>query len=75
MVTDLRAAVPGMAVYVYDNASTDLTVERALRRALSSAASRSRAGNVVRRAFADIDADVYLLIDGDDTYDAAAAPR
>ena len=32
-------------------------------------------GNVVRRAFADIDADIYLLIDGDDTYDAAAAPR
>ena len=76
VVTDLRAAVPGMAVYVYDNASTDLTVERALEAgAVVCSEPLKGKGNVVRRAFADIDADVYLLIDGDDTYDAAAAPE
>jgi glycosyltransferase involved in cell wall biosynthesis len=76
VVTDLQASVPGMTVYVYDNCSTDRTVERAT---LAGAIVRSEPlkgkGNVVRRAFADIDADIYLLIDGDDTYDAAAAPR
>jgi hypothetical protein len=75
VVTDLRASVPGMTVYVYDNRSTDRTVERARE---AGAVVRSEPlkgkGNVVRRAFADIDADIYLLIDGDDTYDASAAP-
>ncbi|MGN6132576.1 MAG: glycosyltransferase [Nocardioidaceae bacterium] len=75
VVADLRASVPGMTVYVYDNCSTDGTVERA---GAAGAVVRSEPlkgkGNVVRRAFADIDADIYLLIDGDDTYDAAAAP-
>jgi hypothetical protein len=75
VVTDLKASVPGMTVYVYDNCSTDRTVEQAHR---AGAVVRSEPlkgkGNVVRRAFADIDADIYLLIDGDDTYDAAAAP-
>jgi glycosyltransferase involved in cell wall biosynthesis len=76
VVSDLVAAVPDMEIYVYDNASTDGT---------DIAASKAGAhvryellkgkGNVVRRAMADLDADVYLLIDGDDTYDAAAAPR
>ncbi|GAB2449303.1 glycosyltransferase family 2 protein [Nocardioides hungaricus] len=75
VVGDLRAAVPGMAVYVYDNDSTDRTVERALEAGATVCAEPHRGkGNVVRRAFADIDADIYLLIDGDDTYDAAAAP-
>ncbi len=75
VVTDLRAAVPGITVYVYDNCSTDATAERA--REAGAVVCREPLkgkGNVVRRAFADIDADVYLLIDGDDTYDAAAAP-
>jgi hypothetical protein len=75
VVLDLRASVPGMTVYVYDNCSTDRTVERAL---AAGAVVRSEPlkgkGNVVRRAFADLDADIYLIIDGDDTYDAAAAP-
>ncbi|HEU5038895.1 MAG TPA: glycosyltransferase [Nocardioides sp.] len=75
VVADLRAAVPGMDVYVYDNCSTDRTVERALDAgAVVCSEPLKGKGNVVRRAFADIDADIYLLIDGDDTYDAAAAP-
>ena len=75
VVADLHAAVPGMTVYVYDNCSTDRTVERALERRCRRLPEPLKGkGNVVRRAFADIDADIYLLIDGDDTYDAAAAP-
>jgi glycosyltransferase involved in cell wall biosynthesis len=75
VVADLRAAVPGLAVYVYDNASSDGTIERARRAGAIVFSEPLRGkGNVVRRAFADIDADIYLLIDGDDTYDAAAAP-
>ncbi len=76
VVADLQAAVPGMTVYVYDNCSTDQTIERAIKAgAVVCSEPLKGKGNVVRRAFADIDADIYLLIDGDDTYDAAAAPR
>jgi hypothetical protein len=75
VVHDLRHHLPTAVVYVYDNGSTDRTVERA---AAAGAIVRHEPlrgkGNVVRRAFADIDADIYLLVDGDDTYDAAAAP-
>jgi glycosyltransferase involved in cell wall biosynthesis len=75
VVADLRASVPGMTVYVYDNCSTDRTAKRALDAgAVVCSEPLKGKGNVVRRAFADIDADIYLLIDGDDTYDAAAAP-
>jgi glycosyltransferase involved in cell wall biosynthesis len=76
VVRDFRAALPGATVYVYDNNSTDGT------RAVAAAAGAvvrgeplQGKGNVVRRMFADVEADVYLLVDGDDTYDAAAAPR
>jgi glycosyltransferase involved in cell wall biosynthesis len=75
VVEDLYAAVPGITVHVYDNCSTDRTAERA--RAAGAVVSfepLKGMGNAVRRAFADIDADIYLLIDGDDTYDAYAAP-
>lgn len=76
VVRDLRASVPDMVVYVYDNRSTDQTASVA---AAAGAIVRTELtkgkGNVVRRAFADIDADLYLLIDGDDTYDAAMAPQ
>lgn len=76
VVTDLRAAVPGIVVYVYDNLSTDATADRARAAgAVVRTETTKGKGNVVRRAFADIEADVYLMIDGDDTYDAAAAPR
>ncbi len=76
VVADLSAAVPGIAVYVYDNLSTDATAERAREAgAIVRTETTKGKGNVVRRAFADIEADVYLMIDGDDTYDASAAPR
>jgi glycosyltransferase involved in cell wall biosynthesis len=75
VVADLRASMPGITVYVYDNCSTDRTGRRALDAgAVVCSEPLKGKGNVVRRAFADIDADIYLLIDGDDTYDAAAAP-
>ncbi|WP_148612094.1 glycosyltransferase [Nocardioides rubriscoriae] len=76
VVADLRAAVPRAEIYVYDNNSSDQTSRVAAEAgAIVRFESRKGKGNVVRRAFADIEADVYLMIDGDDTYDAAAAPR
>ncbi len=76
VVTDLEAAVPGIVVYVYDNRSTDATAELAREAgAIVRTETVKGKGNVVRRAFADIEADVYLMIDGDDTYDAFAAPK
>ncbi|MBV9549546.1 MAG: glycosyltransferase [Alphaproteobacteria bacterium] len=74
VVRDFRAALPGAVVYVYDNNSKDRTAEVA--RAAGAVVrneSRQGKGNVVRRMFADIEADIYVLVDGDDTYDAAAA--
>lgn len=75
VVADLRAAVPDMEIYVYDNASTDGTDVAAREAGATVRYEQLKGkGNVVRRAMADLDADVYLLIDGDDTYDAAVAP-
>lgn len=75
VVRDLQAAVPGMTVYVYDNNSTDRTVDEAL---AAGAVVRHEyfkgKGNVIRRAFSDIEADIYVTIDGDDTYEAADLP-
>lgn len=75
VVSDLRAAVPQIEIYVYDNASTDDTaaVARAAGAQVRSEPRKGK-GNVIRRAFADVEADIYVLIDGDDTYDASAAP-
>ncbi|KLU11073.1 glycosyltransferase [Kocuria sp. SM24M-10] len=76
VVTDLHATIPGIEVHVYDNCSTDGTAEAARRAGASVRREEEKGkGNVVRRAFADLEADVYLLIDGDDTYDVADAPR
>ena len=76
VVTDLRKAVPHAEIYVYDNNSSDQTSRAAAEAgAIVRFEARKGKGNVVRRAFADIEADVYLMIDGDDTYDASAAPR
>jgi len=76
VVQDFRAALPGATVFVYDNNSDDDTAKVA---ADAGAVVRSELlpgkGNVVRRMFADIDADVYILVDGDDTYDAASAGK
>lgn len=76
VVGDARTALPAATIYVYDNNSTDRTAEVA--RAAGAVVRhepRKGKGNVVRRMFADIDADIYILLDGDATYDAAAAPR
>jgi Glycosyl transferase family 2 len=76
VVADFRDALPGAAIYVYDNNSTDRTRQQA--EAAGAIVRRERLqgkGHVVRRMFADIDADAYVLVDGDDTYDASAAPE
>ena len=76
VVQDFRAALPDAAVYVYDNNSRDQTMARAREAgAIVRSEHRQGKGNVVRRMFADIEADLYVLVDGDDTYDASASPR
>jgi glycosyltransferase involved in cell wall biosynthesis len=76
VVRDFKAALPAAAIYVYDNNSKDGTVARAAEAgAVVRGETRQGKGNVVRRMFADIEADIYVLVDGDDTYDAGAAPR
>ncbi len=75
VVRDFRAALPRAVVYVYDNNSRDETVENARAAgALVRRETRQGKGHVVRRMFADVDADIYVLADGDGTYDAASAP-
>ena len=75
VVRDFRAVLPDVVIYVYDNNSKDQTVARAREAgAVVRSEMRQGKGNVVRRMFADIEADVYVLVDGDDTYDASAAP-
>ena len=76
VVADFRAALPQAEIHVYDNGSRDGSA------ALAAAAgaqvrpvSRPGKAEVMRRLFADVEADAYLMVDGDDTYDAAAAPR
>ncbi len=76
VIRDFRACLPDASIYVYDNNSSDGTA--AVARASGALVRRETMqgkGNVVRRMFADIEADAYVLVDGDDTYDAAdAAP-
>jgi len=76
VVHDMRAALPDASIYVYDNNSSDRTVE--LAKEAGAIVRRERLqgkGHVIRRMFADIEADFYVLIDGDGTYEAAAAPQ
>ena len=76
VVRDFRAALPDAEIYVYDNNSKDQTMARAREAgAVVRSEMRQGKGNVVRRMFADIEADIYVLVDGDDTYDAGAAQR
>jgi Glycosyl transferase family 2 len=76
VVSDFREALPEARVYVYDNDSTDKTAETAMTAgAIVRRESRRGKGNVVCRMFADIDADVYVMADGDGTYHAGSAPR
>jgi glycosyltransferase involved in cell wall biosynthesis len=75
-VDGFREALPGATVYVYDNNSTDLTREIAAKAGAVVRSERQQGkGHVVRRMFADIDAEVYVMADGDLTYDPKAAPE
>jgi glycosyltransferase involved in cell wall biosynthesis len=76
VVAGFRKALPTAKIFVYDNNSRDRTAEVA--RAAGAEVRRERRqgkGHVVRRMFAEVDADVYVLVDGDATYDAPSAPR
>jgi glycosyltransferase involved in cell wall biosynthesis len=76
VVQDFRTALPSAVIYVYDNNSTDPTAESARAAgAFVYQATIKGKGHVVRRMFRDIDADFYLMVDGDDTYDAAVAAQ
>lgn len=75
VVRDFLRVIPGATVYVYDNGSTDDTAGQAERAGAVVRTEPLRGkGNVVRRMFADITADVFVLVDGDATYDVASAP-
>jgi len=76
VVADFRRVLPQATVYVYDNNSTDATVEvaRAAGAVVCSEPHQGK-GHVVRRMFSDVDADIYVLVDGDCTYEADAAPK
>ena len=74
VVRGVRATLPAARVYVIDNASQDLTAVTAAEAGATVITETARGkGNAVRRAFAEIDADVYVMLDGDGTYDVAAA--
>ena len=75
VIADFRSALPDATIYVFDNNSTDNTAQVAREAgAVVRTETRQGKGHVVRRMFADIDADIYLMVDGDDTYDASIAP-
>ena len=76
VIADFRKALPSADIYVYDNNSSDRTVAVACEAGAEVRSERRQGkGHVVRRMFADVDADIYVLVDGDATYDAASAPR
>lgn len=76
VIADFRRVLPQAAIYVYDNNSRDRTVDVARAAgAIVRTETLQGKGNVVRRMFADIEADIYVLVDGDATYDADSAPR
>jgi glycosyltransferase involved in cell wall biosynthesis len=76
VVRAFRAQLPGATIYVYDNNSTDGTAQAALAAgAVVRTESMQGKGHVVRRMFRDVNADLYLMVDGDDTYDATVAPE
>ena len=75
VVLDFRRFLPGQRIFVYDNNSSDDTAEQAARAgAIVIPCRRQGKGNVVRQMFSDIEADIYIMADGDGTYDAASAP-
>lgn len=75
VVSDFNKYLPEATVYVFDNNSNDGTADVAANAgAIVRHVGHKGKGNVVRRMFADIDADIFVMVDGDDTYEAAAAP-
>jgi len=75
VVLDFRRVLPGTRIFVYDNNSSDDTSAQAARAGATVVPCRRQGkGNVVRQMFADIDADIYIMADGDGTYDTSAAP-
>src|SRR4030095_3649115 len=75
VIAGFRKALPGAQIYVYDNNSRDRTVERAAKAGAVVRTERMQGkGHVVRRMFADVDADVYVMADGDLTYHPKGAP-
>lgn len=75
VVADFKKYVPQADIYVYDNNSTDKTAEKAKKAgAIVRTETLQGKGNVVRRMFADIDADIYVMSDGDETYDIRRTP-
>ncbi|NTU68067.1 MAG: glycosyltransferase [Chlorobiaceae bacterium] len=76
VIRDFRQAIPGMAIYVFDNHSTDNTaaVARAEQVPVINVPLKGK-GNVVRRMFADVESDIYVMVDGDATYDAPSLTR
>ncbi len=76
VVRDFKSVLPGARIFVYDNNSSDHTINVAKKAGAIVRRERGQGkGQVVRRMFADVEADVYLMVDGDDTYDAKAAPE
>lgn len=76
VIDDCKNYLPNANIYVYDNNSNDKTVEYAIKQgAIVRYENRQGKGNVVRRMFADIDADIYVMIDGDATYDVSSIPN
>lgn len=76
VIRDFKKSLPGCKVYVYDNNSSDNTAIIARKAgAIVGSEKRPGKGNVVRRMFSQIDAEVYIMVDGDDTYDASQAPK
>ncbi|MBK0094573.1 glycosyltransferase [Erwinia sp. S63] len=75
VVNDFKIAMPDAGVFVFDNNSKDNTVQEALKAGAKVLHVKEQGkGNVVRRIFADVSADVYVMVDGDATYDASCAP-
>ena len=71
VVNDFKRALPQAVIYVYDNASTDNTSEVAKKAGAKVYQEDGRGkGNVIRRMFSDVEADIYIMVDGDDTYEA-----
>jgi len=76
VVRSFQKTLPGAVIYVYDNNSSDNTAEEARRAgAVVRTETRQGKGHVIRRMFADVNADIYVMADGDGTYDSEAAPE